>query len=74
MKKLVLVIGKAPSELNYDELVGKLMAERERISDTMLLNHPKPKAKAVRQKAKSRKKTLNKADLEKLAKLTGMRL
>lgn len=58
MDRLVSVIGPAPSELNYEDLITKLRTERERISRSLVaLRQPSArKAKAV---AKKTTKTLS---------------
>lgn len=73
MEKLKLVIGPAPSELPYEELLKKLSAERERMSAVM---HLAPKgAKAKRRTPSTRKQTkkrsskkLNAAEIAKMQK------
>lgn len=71
MEKLKLVIGPAPSELNYEELISKLSLERERISEVLLNMTPHKRLKKPA-KAKA-KKTLSAKELKQLAELIGLK-
>jgi len=58
MEKLKLVIGPAPSEMPYDQLIENLMRERERINQ--VLYAPKATKKKAKAKATPRpKKTIS---------------
>lgn len=66
MEKLKLVIGPAPHEMPYDDLVRRLIDERERINKVLF--SPKPVKKVVTKvKAKSKpkpKKTITQKQAE----------
>jgi len=71
MNKLVFVIGKAPSEIPFSDLLSRLALERERISALALAfrGGKKPKRKAV-----SKSKKVSQKDLAKIAEMTGVDL
>ncbi len=71
MEKLVLVIGKAPSEIPFSSLLTRLSLERERISALAqsFRGAKKPKAKKV-----SKSKKITQKDLAKIAEMTGVNL
>jgi len=72
MRKLIFVIGKAPSEVTREELLSHLMKERERMS--LLAQNLKGKKKAKKAKKESKSRKLNKKELAKIAELTGLDL
>lgn len=79
MDKLTYVIGKAPSEMEYNELTSLLVKERERISNLLYAASakkkkasPKPKTpNTPKKKKKSTSKRISVKDAEKLMKLIG---
>jgi len=71
MNKLVLVIGKAPSEIPFPDLLARLAFERRRISALSLSFRG---GKKVKKKAVSKSKKVSQKDLAKIAEMTGVDL
>ena len=71
MEKLISIIGLAPSEIPFQELLEKLSRERSRIADFIRERRPKEKV-AKAPKKPSQKKTISPSLLADIAKLTGL--
>lgn len=77
MEKLVSVLGKAPSELSYEDLIQ--LAEREARRMDFVLRASAPKSKTKKKKATSTPKPksstkVSKNKLAEIARLTGVPL
>ena len=69
MKNLIKLIGKAPSELSFQDLLIRIKEERQRVMANIISFREKGKQVKVRKKAKSKKGLSNKNLLDKNKKL-----
>lgn len=74
MEKLKMVIGLAPSEMNPEELIEKLAAERRRVNELLQAPVPVKKKRATAKRKKKDKTTLTRADIRKIEALLGTKI